>query len=154
MELQNLSNRARKKLHRKHAVHVSNGISAMSSALSQADVVSVAASGNHLTAAQKVTLEGMLQRHTKAFAANSSDLGKIADSIGIVHEINTGDAVPKSQHPYKLSHHEKQFLLGQIKELLKQGVIRRSNSPWLAPVVLVKKKDNELRTCIDFPQAQ
>ena len=38
----------------------------------------------------------------------------------------------------------------QIEEMLSKGIIKVTNSPWLAPPVLVKKKDNSLRFCIDY----
>ena len=38
----------------------------------------------------------------------------------------------------------------QLKELIEQGMIRPSVSPWGAPVIFVKKKDGTLRLCIDY----
>ena len=38
----------------------------------------------------------------------------------------------------------------QIKELLEKGYIRRSSSPWGAPVLLVEKKDGPLRMIVDY----
>ena len=38
----------------------------------------------------------------------------------------------------------------QIKELLEKGDIRRSLSPWGAPVLLVDKKDKSLRMVVDY----
>ena len=38
----------------------------------------------------------------------------------------------------------------QVKEMLRDGVIRSSISPWASPVVMVKKKDGSMRFCVDF----
>jgi hypothetical protein len=40
----------------------------------------------------------------------------------------------------------------QLEELLNKGYMRPSFSPWVAPVLFVKKKDGTLRLCIYFRQ--
>jgi hypothetical protein len=38
----------------------------------------------------------------------------------------------------------------QIEELLENGFIRPSSSPWGAPVLFVKKEDCSRRMCVDY----
>ncbi|KAK9932538.1 hypothetical protein M0R45_019772 [Rubus argutus] len=54
---------------------------------------------------------------------------------------------PVSRAPYRMAPVELKDLKTQIDELLQQGFIRPSTSPWGAPVLFVKKKDNSLRLC-------
>jgi len=41
---------------------------------------------------------------------------------------------------------------GQLQEFLDKGFIQPSVSPWGAPVLFVKKKDDSMRMCIDYRQ--
>ena len=56
---------------------------------------------------------------------------------------------PISMPPYRMAPAELKELNEQLKELLDQGFIRPSTSPWGAPILFVKKKDGSLRLCID-----
>ena len=57
---------------------------------------------------------------------------------------------PTSRAPYKMAQTELKELKIQLQELLDKGFIRPSVSPWGAPVLFVKKKDDTLRMCIDY----
>ncbi|KAL4323589.1 hypothetical protein GQ457_11G020340 [Hibiscus cannabinus] len=59
---------------------------------------------------------------------------------------------PVSIAPYRMAPTELQELKKQLHELLDQGFIRPSVSPWGAPVLFVKKKDGSMRLCIDYRQ--
>ncbi|GJY15268.1 putative reverse transcriptase domain-containing protein [Tanacetum coccineum] len=51
-------------------------------------------------------------------------------------------AIPVVKSPYRLAPSEMEELSGQLKELEDKGFIRPSSSPWGAPVLFVKKKDD------------
>ena len=38
----------------------------------------------------------------------------------------------------------------QLEDMLDQGIIEESSSPWMAPAVYVHKKSGELRMCVDY----
>ena len=68
----------------------------------------------------------------------------------ITHEIATGDATPIQQYPRRLPYAYREEVNRQISEMLEQGVIQESISPWASPIVLVKKKDGKFRFCVDY----
>ena len=37
-----------------------------------------------------------------------------------------------------------------IQNMIAQGVIQNSSSPWASPVVLVEKRDGSYRFCVDY----
>lgn len=66
-------------------------------------------------------------------------------------EINLVDPHKTVQRcPYRLAPQEKQIVREKIQELSDAQVIRESSSPFASPILLVKKKDNTDRMCVDF----
>ena len=66
-------------------------------------------------------------------------------------EINMEEgSTPPNRPPYRLSPKEHEELQAQIDDLLAQGHIRPSSSPYGAPVLFVPKKDGRWRMCVDY----
>nr|GEU79340.1 putative reverse transcriptase domain-containing protein [Tanacetum cinerariifolium] len=59
-------------------------------------------------------------------------------------------AAPVARAPYRLAPSEMQKLSDELQELANRGFIRPSTSPWGAPVLFVKKKNESFRMCIDY----
>ena len=63
----------------------------------------------------------------------------------VQHVIDTRDAMPIKERPYRTSPEGKQEIDRQVGEMLQKGIIQESVSPWSSPVVLVKNKDGHVR---------
>jgi hypothetical protein len=57
---------------------------------------------------------------------------------------------PININPYRYSPEQKDEIEAQIKQMLQQGIIQPSTSPFASPVLLVKKKDGTWRFCVDY----
>ena len=60
------------------------------------------------------------------------------------------EAQPPNRAPYRLGPADQDELEAQIRDLVAQGFIRPSSSPYGAPVLFVPKKDGRWRMCIDY----
>ena len=57
---------------------------------------------------------------------------------------------PPNQPPYRVSLSQQEEVMTQVNDLLEKGLIRPSSSPYCSPVLLVQKKDETYRMCIDY----
>ncbi|CAM8925392.1 unnamed protein product [Rhodiola kirilowii] len=70
---------------------------------------------------------------------------------GFNHQIPVVEgANPINQRPYRYSTLQKDVIDKLIQDMLHQGIIQYSTSPYASPVILVKKKDGSWRLCIDY----
>jgi hypothetical protein len=95
----------------------------------------------------KVYLAATLSNYTDIFVKSKTDLGV---AVGVKHYIKTTTDKPIQLRPHRAPYAYRQEITRQVKEMLDNDVIRRSNSPWAAPVVLANKKDGSKRFCANY----
>ena len=99
----------------------------------------------NLSSEGKKKLAELLTKHQSAFASGPDDLGR---THLVQHEIRTPPDLrqPARRFPFWKQTEAKEI----VDDLLKRDLIEPSASPWAAPVVMVKKKDNTTRLCVDY----
>ena len=101
----------------------------------------------HLNKDQARIIRDLLGKHEKLFAASDSDLGR---TNIVKHSIRTDNSPPIKEPPRRTPFHLNNEIDKNIDEMLAKGIIEPSNSPWASGVVLVRKKDNSFRFCVDY----
>lgn len=67
------------------------------------------------------------------------------------HHIHlTPTTTPINIKPYRYPHYQKEAMTKLITEMLHDGIIQPSTSPYSSPVLLVKKKDGTWCFCVDY----
>ena len=102
---------------------------------------------SNLTAEQFSLIKSLVVEYSDVFALDVSEL----ESTNLVsHTINTGDSLPVRQPVRRTPFALREKMEELIQNMMAQGVIQHSNSPWASLVVLVEKKDGSYRFCVDY----
>ncbi|XP_077225809.1 uncharacterized protein LOC143859017 [Tasmannia lanceolata] len=88
----------------------------------------------------------LLQRYKDIF----SEPKGLPPSRAQDHQIPLIDDKPVSVRPYRYAHFQKSEIERQVTQMLKDGIIRHSHSPYSSPILLVKKSDGSWRLCVDY----
>ena len=102
---------------------------------------------SHLEGDQKALLEEVLNRRKAVFSKDESDIGDIRD---FQMQINLTDKEPVSAAYRKIPPHLYQEVKRYVEDLEANGWIRESFSAYSSPIVCVRKKDGQLRMCVDY----
>ena len=95
------------------------------------------------------TAENYWRQQFSDLIGDGSD-GPLGCHPAVKFSLQLEDHAPIFQQPYHvplLKHH---LIEEHVEELLQQGIIQPSHSPWASPVTLQPKKDGTLYFCIDY----
>ncbi len=104
-------------------------------------------SNTELSVMQQKSLTDMLISFSDVFSKHDRDYGRTSL---VTHKIRTTDDTPISQRAYRTSPALKAEIHRQVEKLKAQDILEDSDSPWSSPVVMVRKKDNTYRFCVDY----
>jgi hypothetical protein len=102
---------------------------------------------NDLSYEEKGHLKEILLQYQDCFSRSEYDLGH---TEVVEHTIDTGNHPPIKQALRRQPLAYLPEIDKQVEEMLAQGIIESSASPWASNVVIVVKKDQSLRFCIDL----
>jgi len=112
---------------------------------------SISADNNFVTNSVEKTddilLEAMVTEFPEVF--NPTKRSRVIKH-SIVASVETNTEEPVFARSRRLSPTMYRALQGEVKRLLDQGIIERSQSAWASPIVMVPKKNGSYRLCADF----
>ena len=100
-----------------------------------------------LSAAEASQLRELLRKYSDCFAWSDAELGY---TDRVKHEIVLTDETPIAQPYRRIPPGALKEVKDHIEDLLTRGVIQPSSSPYASPIVVVRKKNGEIRLCVDY----
>ena len=94
-------------------------------------------------------IKALVKKHSSAFSVHDRDYGK-TDLIQYRANLKDPDLPPVSQKPFRTSPEMREVIDNQAHQMLADGLVGHSTSPFSAPILLAKKKCGGWRFLTDF----
>ena len=104
---------------------------------------------DHLSEEQKAKVESVLREEVDVFSRDKNDIGKMEQ---LKLKLQMKDNVPVQQRYRSIPKPLYEEVKTYLNDLLTNGWIKKSYSSYTSPMVCVRKKDGNLRLCIDYRQ--
>lgn len=88
-----------------------------------------------------------LNTFSDVFSHSDLDFGH---ATKVQHHINLKDGTPFKQRSRPIHPHDFEAVKKHLRALLDAGVIKESESPFSSPIVVVRKKNGDVRLCVDY----
>ena len=91
----------------------------------------------------------LIEKYPSVFPTTLQEPNPLRPDMPTVIPTDPAARIP-NQPPFRYNPAEIAEIQQQVQDLLEQGLIQPSTSPYGAPVLLVKKKDGSKRMCVDY----
>ena len=98
--------------------------------------------------AQTPQVQAVLDKYHLVFSSKETPV--VMARLPPAEIITQIDQQPIKQRGYRLPYSKRELVNQCIDEMLKDGVIQPSCSPWASPITLVPKRDGSTRFCVDY----
>ena len=102
---------------------------------------------SNMTEDQIVVLKKLINDYEDIFSNRESSF--IGES-SFTHRIELTSQDPVRKKAYRIPYTQQKILEDEVEKMLNANIIEKANSPYGSPVVLVKKRDNSVRFCVDY----
>lgn len=102
---------------------------------------------NELPSLERQVIVPLLKEFADIFSVDKNDIGL---TTLVSHEIDTGEASPIACQHRRVPIHLEDKVEKMVQDFVDKGIIRPSESPWNAPLVVVPKKNGDIRLTVDY----
>lgn len=95
----------------------------------------------------KLRLRQKLAERAGVFSLHEWDVGL---ATGVEHHIRLTDQRPFRERSRRLAPADIEDVRSHLQDLMKAGIIKESRSPYASPIVVARKKNGNVRLCIDY----